>query len=286
LSVLTRLDDVDGYPLGRTDEETRRLILQAQVYGPITRQLFVAAGITTGMKVLDLGSGAGDVSLMLADLVGPRGRVVGVDMNPDILDTARRRVDAAGWTNVTFLDRPIDELDYADGLDLHDGFDAVVGRWILMYLPEPAAVLRRVTRLLRPGGVAAILESELTMLPRSFPSGPVHEWLAELCRPQGDVGVFPETSMGSKLFATFLDAGLPAPQLRMDAPVGGGPDWPGYRLVADTVRSLLPMIESLGRATAADVGLDTLEDRLRDEVVSANGIQQLPVVIGAWARRP
>jgi SAM-dependent methyltransferase len=282
MSVLTRPGDAvdDAYPLGRTDDETQRLVRQAQIYGPITRQLFVAAGITTGMNVLDLGSGAGDVSLLLADLVGPRGRVVGVDLNPDILRTARRRVDAAGWSHVSFLDSPIADLD------LQEEFDAVVGRWILMYQPDPATVLRRVTRLLRPGGVVAFLESELTMLPRSFPSGPVHEWLAEMSRPRQGAGVFPETSMGTKLFGTFLDAGLPAPQLRMDAPIGGGLDWPGYRLVADTMRSLLPMIESLGLATAADIGLDTLEDRLRDEVVSVNGVQVLPVVIGAWSRRP
>jgi ubiquinone/menaquinone biosynthesis C-methylase UbiE len=276
----------DTYPLGRTDDETQRLIRQAQVYGPITRQLFVSAGITTGMKVLDLGCGAGDVSLMLADLVGPRGRVVGIDLNAHILHTARRRVAEVGWTNVSFVDARIDDLDDRDGLDLNDDFDAVVGRWILMYLPDPATAVRRLTRLLRPGGIVAFLESEYTIHPRSFPTGPLHERLAQQLLPTAGGGVFPEQSMGSKLFGTFLDAGLPAPQLRMDAPVGGGPDWPGFRLVADTVRSLAPMLEAHGVLTVDELGLDTLEDRLRHEVVSANGIQVLPVVIGAWARRP
>src|SRR5262249_52872410 len=63
----------DTYVLGRTDAETKRLILQDQIYGPITRGFFQAAGIGMGMKVLDVGSGAGDVALLLADLVGPRG---------------------------------------------------------------------------------------------------------------------------------------------------------------------------------------------------------------------
>ena len=87
----------DTYVLGRSDAETRRLIIQHQIYGPITRRFFQAAGIGTGMKVLDTGSGAGDVTLLLADLVGPRGRVVGVEMNASILDTARARVASAGW---------------------------------------------------------------------------------------------------------------------------------------------------------------------------------------------
>ena len=270
---------VDDYPLGRTEGETRRLIRQAQVYAPITRQLFVSAGIGTGMKVLDLGSGAGDVALLLADLVGPRGHVVGVDVNADILRTARRRVDAAGWTNVTFVGSPIDQLD------LDDDFDAVVGRWILMYFQDPVAVLRRVQRFLRPGAVVAFLESDLTTRPRAFPAGRVHDWLAEVALPRTGGSVFAEASMGPKLFGTFLDAGLPAPQLRMDAPVGGGPDWPGYGLVVETMRSLLPAIEATGATTADELGLDTLEERLRDEVVSTNGIQFLPTVIGAWARR-
>src|SRR5215216_3225626 len=99
LSRMYSKKDPDSYALGRTERETRRLILQHQIYGPITRRFFMAAGIGAGMKVLDVGSGAGDVALLLADLVGPRGRVVGVEMNPEILDTARARVASVGWTN-------------------------------------------------------------------------------------------------------------------------------------------------------------------------------------------
>ena len=66
------------YPIGETDLQSRRLITQAQLYNPFTCAFFRAAGISSGMKVLELGSGIGDVSLVLADLVGPSGRVVGV----------------------------------------------------------------------------------------------------------------------------------------------------------------------------------------------------------------
>src|SRR5215510_2378967 len=93
----------DTYVLGRSEAETRRLILQNQIYGPLTRRFFQAAGIGPGMKVLDIGSGAGDVALLIADLVGPSGSVVGVEMNESILETARARVESAGWRNVTFL---------------------------------------------------------------------------------------------------------------------------------------------------------------------------------------
>jgi hypothetical protein len=90
--------------------------------------------------------------------------------------------------------------------------------------------------------------------------------------------------MGLKLFSTFLGAGLPAPQLRHDVPMGGGPGWPGYAYVADTVRSLLPFLERVGMVRADEIGIDTLEDRLRAEVVGQDGVQLLPAIVGAWAR--
>src|SRR3954453_13108097 len=114
----------ETYVLGRSDAETRRLIAQHQIYGPLTRRLFEAAGIGAGMTVLDVGSGAGDVALLLADLVGPRGRVVGVEQNAAILDTARARVETAGWRNVTFF---AGEVQTAV---IESDFDAVVGRWV------------------------------------------------------------------------------------------------------------------------------------------------------------
>ncbi len=124
-------ENTDTYALGRSEAETRRLILQHRIYGPITRRFFEAAGIGAGMTVLDIGSGAGDVALLLADLVGPRGRVVGVDMNPAILETARARAASAGFANVTFI------AGEAGDVAGDTRFDAVAGRYVLMYVPEP-----------------------------------------------------------------------------------------------------------------------------------------------------
>jgi SAM-dependent methyltransferase len=266
-----------SYALGRSDAETRRLIAQNQIYGPFTRRFLIAAGITSGMTVLDLGSGAGDVALLLADLVGPQGRVIGVDMNSAILETARARVDAAGWTTVDFHAGDIRSADVGTNLD------AVVGRWILMYLPDPADVLRTAASLVRPGGVVAFQESDLSNPPPPYPPVPLHEQVKRWTTPQpGAPG--PDVEMGLKLFQTFRAAGLRAPQLRLDAPIGGGPDWPGYSYLAGTVRSLLPFLEQVGAVTADEVEIDTLEDRLRTEVVEREGIQILPALIGAWAR--
>jgi len=276
--VLSAIDRSDTYALGRSAAETQRLIRQAQIYGPLTRQFFAAAGITTGMKVLDVGSGAGDVALLLADLVGPRGTVIGVEMNPTILDTARARVQTMGWTNVTFLAGDVRNIP------LDDDFDAVVGRWVLMYLPDPVAVLQHLLRHVRPGGIVAFQENDFTYPPMALPPARLHQQVQQWTTPPSGRGG-PDQQMGSKLHQTYQAAGLPAPQLRLDAPIGGGPDWPGYAYVADTVRSLLPMLQQMGLVTAEDVDIETLADRLRAEVVSQGGVQMLPIVIGAWARK-
>jgi ubiquinone/menaquinone biosynthesis C-methylase UbiE len=142
-----------GYAMGRSDAEEQRLQRQAMFLAPVTRRLFAAAGIGPGMKVLDIGSGAGDVALLAAEHVGLHGRVVGVDMHPALVETARRR--AAGRANVAFVAGDIREVA------LDDDFDAVVGRFVLGHLPDPAAALRRLLPHLRPGGIVAFVELDI-----------------------------------------------------------------------------------------------------------------------------
>jgi len=90
-------------------------------------------------------------------------------MNAEILDTARRRVDAAGWTTLVFHQGDVQRLD------LGEDFDAVVGRWVLMYVPDPAEMLRKTVACLRPGGIVAFQESDLRNPVGPFPPAPLHE---------------------------------------------------------------------------------------------------------------
>jgi hypothetical protein len=94
-----------------------------------------------------------------------------------------------------------------------------------------------------------------------------------------------DTEMGLKLYSTFLAAGLPAPSLHHETSVGGGPDCLLYFVLAELVRSLLPSIERLGLATAEDIEIDTLEERLREEVVANKGSIMLPPLTAAWSTR-
>src|SRR6266550_8835180 len=141
-----------SYVFGYTNSEHERLIQQAARIAPVTERLFREAGIGPGQRVLDLGSGVGDVAMLAARLVGPSGEVVGVERDPRSLDRARARVAEAGLHNVSFIQSDVSQITASKP------FDAAVGRFILMWLPDPASVLRQLSLLVRPGGVVAFQE--------------------------------------------------------------------------------------------------------------------------------
>ncbi len=268
------------YTMGRSEAETRRLIEQSQLYDGVTRRFLNAAGIEKGMKVLDIGSGAGDVALTLAEVVGTNGSVVGVDVNAEILETARSRADAAGITNVEFI------AGDARTLNLPNDFDAIVGRLVLMYMAEPADALKQLAARLRPGGIVAFQEIELTFYRAIVhPDTPLVNKLTE-----GAIAVFEQSGahigMGLHLYRAFVDAGLPEPTLHFETPMGGPAAWPGYEFLANSIRSILPLMEAYGIATAEEVEVDTLAERLRAEVVAAKRPLLLPPHITAYAALP
>jgi SAM-dependent methyltransferase len=267
------------YAPGYSEEERQRLIEQAGFFGGFTERLLVDAGIGPGMRVLDVGCGVGDVSLLVASLVRPEGAVLGVDSDPLALGHARERVSAMGLTNVDFVEGDIRDLAF------DEPFDAAVGRLVLMYLADPAATLRRIAALLRPGGIIAFQELTLTESGLTYPEAPLLQrtgtLINETFRRAGT-----EMEMGLKLYPAFIAAGLPAPAMRAERPIGGGPDFPGYRWMAQITRSILPLMEQLGVANAEDIDVETLVERLREEVVGSGGVVAMPTLMGAWARKP
>ena len=265
------------YTMGRTQEE-ERLIQQSQLYDAVTRRFFREAGISSGMKVLDIGSGAGDVALTAAELVGPAGAVVGVDVNPAILETARVRAQAAGFTNVEFV------AGDARTLDLGNDFDALTGRLVLMYMADPADALKQLATRLRPGGIVAFQEADFTPYRQMYrPDTPLAnkliDWaLAVFERSEAHSG------MGFDLYRAFVEAGLPEPYMHFESPVGGPEGWAGYQYIANSVRSVLPLLEDYGIATAEEVDVDTLAERVRQEVVTSKRPIRLVPHVTAWAQ--
>jgi ubiquinone/menaquinone biosynthesis C-methylase UbiE len=266
----------ETYILGHTPEAFQRLLKQGQLFNPFTRRLLEDAGLRAGMKVLDVGCGPGDVSLIAAELVGEEGSVIGVDTNASVLDIAQARAQAAGLRQVSFLAGDIRDLA------LEQEFDAIVGRLILQHVREPAALLRRLVPHLRSGGVLAFQEHDIPPQPdATLPPSPLWEqavtWVRHAFQQAGV-----ELRMGMKLYGTFLSAGLPAPQLRYEAAIGTGSEWAGYDVLAGVVRVVLPLILQFGIATTQDIGIETLAERLREEVVSRGGVARLPALVSAW----
>jgi ubiquinone/menaquinone biosynthesis C-methylase UbiE len=265
------------YTMGRSKGETERLIKQSQLYEDVTRRFFLRSGIAKGMKVLDVGSGAGDVALTLAEFVGPDGTVIGVDVNPDILKIAQARADAAGFSNIEFI------AGDTRTLGLPDDFDAVVGRLVLMYMADPAETLRHLATHLRPGGIVAFQEVDFTpYIAAVHPDTPLANKLIEWGRT-----VFERSGahleMGMDLYKAFVEAGLPEPTLHFEAPMGGPEDWPGYEYLANSFRSLVPLLEAYGITTAEALDVDTLAERIQAEVAAAKRPIMLPPHITAYA---
>jgi ubiquinone/menaquinone biosynthesis C-methylase UbiE len=206
------------YALGSTDSEHERLIRQAARLAPCTERFFRDAGIGTGQRALDLGSGVGDVAMLVASLVGPSGEVVGVERDTRSIARAKARVAEAGLHNVSFIQSDACEVTSKRP------FDAAVGRFILMFLPDPVAVLRSLSQLVRPGGILAFQEP--SWAPTFAISTHLPLWSAAaslMCETFQRSGANPE--MGLALYRIFQEAGLPAPTMQMEVPLGNDPDF-------------------------------------------------------------
>lgn len=267
-----------GYVLGHSEQELERLAVQARLVEPVTRRLAREAGIVPGMRVLDVGSGAGDVTFLAADLVGADGEVVGVDRSPAAVATARARADALLLRNVSFRAGDPTKMTF------EEPFDAILGRYVLEFQADPAAMLRKLKVHVRPGGVIVFHELDCAAA-SSYPPAAIHDrccewWIEVLSRTGADPRV------GLKLHATFLAAGLAAPTMRLEAFIGGGPACADYLRVgvADLMGSVAHDLERLGIATAAELGLETLAERMTDEVIANGSVIVGRSEIGAWVR--
>lgn len=265
------------YPLGHSERELERLATQARLIDPITRRHFLEAGLASGMRVLDVGSGAGDVAILAASIVGESGEVVGTDRSAVALETARARAAVLSLRNVRFL-----EGDPAD-TSFDQPFDAVVGRYVLMFQPDPAAMLGKLKAHLGLGGLIVFHEPDWASA-GSFPPAPIYDeccrWIAETLRRLGI-----DERTGTHLHAAFLEAGLPAPSMRLESVIGSAvTSLDGLRLKADLAITMLNDIERTGVASAAEVGAETLLKRMTDEALANGSVTISRAEIGAWAR--
>jgi len=265
------------YALGSTDAEHDRLIRQAALLAPLTERFFREACIGPGQRILDLGSGVGDVAMLASRLVGPTGEVVGVERDTRSIARARVRVAEAGLHNVSFSQSDVSELS-----DVKP-FDAVVGRFILQFLPDPVAALRSLSQLVRRGGVIAFHEPCWSAILPLAAHLPLWSACASLIRESLERSGG-NTEMGLALYRTFQQAGLPAPTLRMEIPVGDNSA--AALWIYDLFCTLLPQMQQLNLSLEGLGNVDTLLERIQSAVERSKNPVPCVALIGAWARRP
>ena len=257
----------DFQNLGRLPEQNR-------VLTPTTIRLLRATGIEEGMAVLNIDCGTGDVAMIAADLVGPKGHVVGIDPCGNAIGRAQSRAAAGRYEN----------LDYRN-LDLDDArlpavFDLVVCRHSLIGKRDPVRFLRTAARFVRDGGVLALHEMDMSRGIRSSPSVPklrvVNQIIHDVLRRSGVT-----LDAGGRLVGLLGEANLHDPQLFCESVVGTGDSLPVLGLIVATLRSLVP---HLTRAENEAIDLDCLEGQLRQSALMLRSqIEFLPQVC-AWTR--
>jgi cyclopropane fatty-acyl-phospholipid synthase-like methyltransferase len=229
------------------------------------------------MSVLDIGCAGGELSLLVARLVGDAGRVVGIDRDANMVDIARTRAGKESIANVSFLQR-----DLSESLQDLPAFDAIVGRRVLMYVANPISILTNLASVLKSGGRMVLQESDSTMLPGRVTTMPLHDqvvqWMWKTVEREGA-----NTHMGFELPALLKQAGLVVEHVRAEAVIQGQ----GTHIPLHTImRAMLPRIVSHGVASAEEIDVDTLEERLENERKHASGLYISDMAFGMWAKKP
>lgn len=273
--------DSVAYVLGHAPRELERLALQARLYDPMTRRLLVRAGLGPGHRVVDLGCGAGDVSLLAAAIVGPTGAVIGVDRSREAISTAASRATAGGHAHIRLVAADLDVWSPDEPVD------AVVGRFVLMHQPDPVATLARVAGWVRPGGIVAFVESDNAACQpgqHSRPHSPTYDRIVRAWQGIIDAAGA-HLDMGPRLAAGFVAAGLADPHVERDQYVSADPASPIFRFAVDSLRSMLPRAAAAGVPVPTSAEMETLEATLRAEVAALGGTLAAPPAYAVWARR-
>jgi len=246
----------------------------ASALEPFTRSFFKEAGLESGMHVLDLCSGAGDVAFLAREVVGEAGRIVGFDSSPGLVRFANERAAHRNFKNVEFIESNFESISFPDQ------FDAVVGRLVLMYRRDPEADLRAVLPFVRPGGLVMLQELDLLAaktVPIAREIDRTREWIRDVCHVAGV-----DLQMGPKLHPTLLAAGLAHIQMRTDGLIGGAGTF--LPTLVSEIAAILAPLHPIGMANDGAAQTGRLEQQMRAELIKSGGVMSTAQVISAWAR--
>jgi 2-polyprenyl-3-methyl-5-hydroxy-6-metoxy-1,4-benzoquinol methylase len=267
----------DRYALGRTGEEYQRLRAQARVWEVATGRLLDRVGLAEGARCLDAGCGPGEAMRLMAERVGPRGRITGVDVDAPLGETAVRMLHEAGHRQCSFA---VHDLT-GDAPIPHGPFDLVYARLLLFHLPQRDEVLRRLWDAVAPGGHLVIQDYDL----RSVAALPTLPSVEEAVRIMNSTfqAFGCDVHAGTRAAELFARVGIGAPD-GTDVAGRVEPLATGRVVLEQTVRSLLPgavarglMTEPQGAAALAAIGGDA--ERFGERPLL------WPLLVGTWKRK-
>jgi len=237
--------DERQYVLGTHDAELARLGFQHEVWAEATVASWEHAGFHRGDTLLDVGCGPGYVTFELASLVGPDGRIIGIDMSERFIAHVRAQAEARGIAHVHAEAQDLGALTLPDW-----SIDGAFARWVMCFVSNPAAIIERVARAMRPGAAFAILDYSyyegFRVAPPSANFERVFTVVAESFRTHGG-----NPNVGMELPAMMIDAGLEVRSIRPLVRVGrpGTPLWEWPRTF---FQIFLPTLVESGSLTAGE----------------------------------
>lgn len=266
-----------AYIYGQGSEfEYDRLVRQGALYEPFTRRAFAGAGLAPGMRVLDVGCGAGEVTRLAAEIVGASGRVVAIDVDAGALAFARTRL---GTANLEFRQSTIEAFAETEP------FDAVVGRFILMHLKDPVAALQSLVSRLKSGGVACFVEPWHGIGMSYPPVEAFHAFMEGGYQALRAAGA--QLEMGARLYGDFIAAGLPAPAVISEPSIGFGGNAPFFDLMLDSARSgIRAMVPDQTQRAAVIAQIEDLARKMREEAEAKHATLLMMINFAAWSRKP
>lgn len=240
----------EEYILGTGSEEATRLGLQHRLWSASAHLLWEQAAIRPGMTVLDVGCGPGFATADMAQIVGPAGRVIGVDESPTFLKQLNDQIHARRLHNVERVLGDVQELESLLGAATGT-IDLAYARWVLCFVPKPERVIQGIARLLAPGGRVVIQDyfnyETMTLAPRREPFSRVIRAIGDSWRARGG-----DPDIMSRVPAMLREHGLEIEHLdvaqRIARPGTTMWHWPD-----SFWRTYLPRLVEFGHLTRAEV---------------------------------
>jgi len=262
------------YALGVGEAGERRLRAIQTVIGPATRRFLETAGLQPGMRVADLGCGIGTVTRLIAEIVGPDGHAIGVDLSTAQLDLARKAAASAQLANCQFVEASAIETGLPEA-----SFDAVYCRLLLIHLPDPLRGLAEMKRLLKPGGLLVCEDTEVASAFSEPPSA--IDRSGQLMTLLGDRNGT-DWNLGRRLYQLVLESGFTGANLNVhQAAVTQGDN---KRIMEWTVAETSPALVQAGIIPAEELERVLIEMQHAAEM--ENLVSFMPRFFQVWARKP